>query len=278
MAATHETSLPERNQGWFKEPLTEVNQPIRQLLEGYSKIPASEVVSHVNNIRDRGFAANPYPCIGLYRFTLLTLIDHPLYGTIVRRLKQADASYLDVGCCFGQDLRQLVFDGVPSQHLAGLDVAQPLIELGYDLFLDRDLLHSEFLVADVFQGSTQPAWKRLEERGIDVVHCSAFFHLFPLEQQMTAARQIARLVKKGGVVVGRQIGSCRPGDVAAIQEKTYSYRHDVSTFDDMWRRVGEETQTKWRVEGTLDMVGINPDSPVENEDSRRLLFTVTRLQ
>ncbi|KAI0535552.1 hypothetical protein GGR58DRAFT_478607 [Xylaria digitata] len=277
MAATNETSFPERNRGWYQDQLTEVNEPIRKLLEGYSKVLPSEVVTHVNKIRERGFTANPYPCIGLYRFTNLTLLTHPLYKTIVDRLKRPGATYLDIGCCFGQDLRQLVFDGVPSEHLVGLDISKPLIELGYDLFIDRQTLKSQFEIADVFQGRTQTAWADLQERGIDVLHCSAFFHLFPLDQQLVAAEQISSLIKKGGVLVGRQIGSVRPGDVAAIQDTSYSYRHDVSTFDAMWSKVGEATQTHWKVEGTMDMVGINPGSPVENEDSRRLLFTVTRV-
>ncbi|KAI8632918.1 hypothetical protein F5Y19DRAFT_491552 [Xylariaceae sp. FL1651] len=277
MAATSNTSFPKRNQGWLQEHLTELNSPIRKLLEGYSNIPPSEMVRHVNKIRDQGFATNPYPCIGLYRFTKLTLCAHPLYGKIIQRLKQAEANYLDIGCCFGQDLRQLVFDGVPSQHLTGLDIEQSLMELGYDLFLDREALHSQFLVADVFQGSKQLVWAKLEERGIDVVHCSAFFHLFPLELQVAAARQIAKLVKRGGIIVGGQIGSADPGDVAAIQEKSYSYRHDVGTLDRMWRRVGEDTQTQWKVDGTLDMVGIDPNIPIQNEHSRRLVFTITRL-
>ncbi|KAI1120149.1 hypothetical protein F5Y10DRAFT_139700 [Nemania abortiva] len=278
MAATNETSFPERNLGWFGEPLTEVNEPMRKLLQGYSCIPESEVVTHVNKIRAQGFAANPYPCIGLYRFTLLTLLGHPLYGKIVERLKQENATYLDIGCCFGQDLRQLVFDGVPSSRLIGLDIAEPLMEVGYDFFRDRGAIESEFLVADVFEGSAQPQWAKLEKRGIDVVHCSAFFHLFPLDQQLAAARQIGKLMKKGGVIVGRQIGSERPGDVPAIQERSSSYRHDVSTFRDMWRKVGEDTQTEWEVEGSMDKVGINTNSPVENEHSRRLLFTVTRVR
>lgn len=50
MAATHETSFPERNRGWFQDQLAEVNQPIRELLQGYSKIPHSDVVDHVNRI------------------------------------------------------------------------------------------------------------------------------------------------------------------------------------------------------------------------------------
>ncbi|KAI1814028.1 hypothetical protein GGS20DRAFT_550275 [Poronia punctata] len=277
MAATNETSNPERNRGWFQDQLSEVNEPIRKLLEGYSRIPSSEIVEHVNRIRERGFAANPYPCIGLYRFTILTLLTHPLYPDLVERLKRPDATYLDIGCCFGQDLRQLVFDGVSSENLVGLDIEKPLMDLGYEFFLDRDTLKSRFLVADVFQGPVQKEWVELQERGVDVVHCSAFFHLFTLDQQIVAAEQIAGLVKVGGVLVGRQIGSVRPGDVPAIKDGSFSYRHDVSTLDGMWGKVGEATQTRWKVEGTLDMVGINVNSPVENEFSRRLLFTVTRV-
>lgn len=228
--------------------------------------------------RERGFASNPYPCIGLYRFLNLTLLTHPLYDTIVKRLQSADATYLDLGCCFGQDLRQLVQDGVPSQRLIGLDIAGPLMETGYDFFLDRDTLQSRFVVADVFKGAEQgTAWTELEKRGVDVLHCSAFFHLFTLAEQITSAKNIAKLVKKDGFIVGRQIGSVKPGDVPAIKAGSSSYRHDVETFETMWKQVGEATQTQWKIEGTMDMVGINPESPVEDENSRRLLFTVTRV-
>ncbi|KAJ3567043.1 hypothetical protein NPX13_g6912 [Xylaria arbuscula] len=278
MAATNEASTPELTRGWFQNQLTEVNQPFRRLLQNYSGIASSEVVSHVNTIREHGFKANPYPCIGLYRFTNLTLITHPLYPTIVDRLKRSNTTYLDIGCCFGQDLRQLVYDGVPSEHLIGIDIEQPLIELGYRLFLDRQKLNSQFIIADVFKGSSQGTWADLQARGIDVLHCSAFFHLFPLEQQLEAAIEIVSLMKVGGVIVGRQSGSVKPGNLPAMQDNLYSYRHDVSTLVDLWHEVGEITNTRWNVEGTLDMVGVNAcNSAVENEDSRRLLFTITRV-
>lgn len=152
------------------------------------------------------------------------------------------------------------------------------METGYDFFLDRDTLTSRFMVADVFRGATEgTAWTGLEKRGVDVLHCSAFFHLFPLADQISAAENIAKLVKNNGVIVGRQIGSVKPGDVPAIKAGSSSYRHDVETFASMWKQVGEATQTQWKVEGTMDMVGINPKSPVEDENSRRLLFTVTRV-
>lgn len=101
--------------------------------------------------------------------------------------------------------------------------------------------------------------------------------LFPLAAQQAAAQQIARLVRPGGVIVGRQIGSVAPGDVPAIREGSSSYRHDIATFATLWDRVGEATGTQWRVQGTMDMIGINTASPVEDKNSRRLLFTVTRV-
>jgi SAM-dependent methyltransferase len=209
----------------------------------------------------------------------LTLLTHPLYKAIVQRLKQADATYLDLACCFGQDLRQLVRDGVPSERLVGLDIEATLMELGYEFFLDRETLRSQFVVADVFKGEQQGhLWTDLEKRGTDVLHCSAFLHLFTLEEQISAAKNIAKLVKKGGIIVGRQVGSVKPGNVPAVKEGSVSYRHNVNSFDDMWKEVGAATNTRWSVEGTMDMIGINPNSPVEDENSRRLLFTVTRIE
>ena len=186
--------------------------------------------------------------------------------------------YLDIGCCFGQDLRQLVADGVPSSQLIGLDIESQLIELGYEFFLDRATLRSKFIVADVFKGAAQGAlWTELEELKADIIHASAFFHLFPLADQVRAAKNTANLVRMGGVIVGRQSGSVKPSEVPAIKAGTTSFRHDVNTFQRMWDEVGEATGTKWSVNGILDEVGMKGGkNTVEDENSRRMLFTVTR--
>ncbi|KAJ5591280.1 hypothetical protein N7450_005252 [Penicillium hetheringtonii] len=280
MAAKNNESNTKRQQKWYEPDLDEVNPQIRHLLEDYSKIPSLDVVDHVNEIRAKGFASNPYPCIGSYRFLNLTLLTHPLYQSILETLKSnPSAIYLDLGCCFGQDLRQLVLDGAPSSQLIGLDIEGELMNLGYDLFLDQNTLKSRFFVADIFKGESQgEPWTGLVARGVDVIHCSAVFHLFPLPEQFEAAKSVAKLVKKGGVIVGRQSGSVRPAEVPAIKAGTTSFRHDTNTLAELWDKVGAVTGTKWKVEGSLDEVGIkkNCRNAVEDVNSRRLLFTIKR--
>ena len=57
------------------------------------------------------------------------------------RMKNGE-NFLDLGCCFGQDLRELVADGAPSENIYGLDIEGPLIDVGYDLFMDRGKIKS----------------------------------------------------------------------------------------------------------------------------------------
>ncbi|KAJ5547924.1 hypothetical protein N7513_005158 [Penicillium frequentans] len=165
MAANNDGNAT-RHQQWYDPDMEEVNPEIRDLLEKYSNIPSTEVVKHVNEIdihdlrhslisdrfqRARDFAANPYPCIGHYRFLNLTLLTHPRYQIILAKLKSnTSAIYIDIGCRFGQDLRQLVHDGIPSSQLIGLDIEQPLMDLGYELFRDRETLESKFFWLPIY--------------------------------------------------------------------------------------------------------------------------------
>jgi len=278
MAAAHDSSIAARSKQWYDDDISEVDGPIRALLEGYAKVPPKDVVAHVNEFRARAFAVNPYPCIGHYRFLNLTLLSHPLYPDILKRLRDdADSVYLDLGCCFGQDMRQLVADGVPSTQLIGLDIEAPLIELGYELFKDRDTLKSQFVVADVFAGGA--TWAALQEKKADIIHCSAFFHLFPLQHQTMAALNISSLVRPNGIIVGRQSGSITPREYPGMAAGSTSYRHDVDSFQGVWNVVGTATETEWKVTGSLDRVGmVSKNNVIEDENSRRLLFTVTRLR
>lgn len=83
---------------------------------------------------------------------------------------------LDLGCCLGQDLRRLVFDGVPSDHLVGVDLHPEFIEQGWELFGDRETLKAKFVTANVLDDIPGSPLHKLHG-SIDMVHIASFLHL-----------------------------------------------------------------------------------------------------
>ena len=61
------------------------------------------------------------------------------YNKIVSRVK-VDASILDIGCCFEQDLRILGAEGLPTDNMFTSDIAPKFRELSYTLFNNRDAM------------------------------------------------------------------------------------------------------------------------------------------
>jgi hypothetical protein len=99
---------------------SKLGDPARRLLETYSKISSDEIEKHVYAIvcplppfhrhahenvqRDEAWEVWPYRCIGQFRFLDLSISHYPHYPAILERLKKGDQNFLDLGCCFGQDL------------------------------------------------------------------------------------------------------------------------------------------------------------------------------
>lgn len=117
----------------------------------------------------------------------------PQYPTVLKHLKTGNANLLDLGCCLAQDLRKLVHDGVPSTSLSGSELEAGFIDLGYDLFRDRDALQAKFSVNDFFDETTQN--EVLQEGAFDYIYAASFFHLFGWEEQVQAFSRAVRLLK-----------------------------------------------------------------------------------
>lgn len=234
--------------------------------------------------RDRAWQIHPYPCIGQFRFLDLSISLHPSYALVLNRLtsKNQPQTLLDLGCCFGQDIRKLVADGAPSSSLYGCDLRPDFFELGYDLFLDRETLQSKFLAGDVFAAAEEDGGKELAKLDgrLDVVHAASFLHLFSWEEQVRACARIVRLLKpvEGSMLLGRQVGSGVPGETQdRVRPSLSRYRHDEESFKKMWKEVGEKTRTRWRVEVESLMVkGGSFASPLHDENTRRIVFAVYR--
>ncbi|TLD32234.1 methyltransferase domain-containing protein [Venturia nashicola] len=249
----------------------------RELLVSYSGVDPDEVDAHVLALRDKAFQIRPYPCIGHFRFLTLSLSQSPRYGEILQRLRKGE-TLLDVGCCFGQELRKLVDDGVPPAQLYGVDLEPIFVNFGYELFRDREKFHATFLFGDMFQHSPD-TFESLAGK-INVVWASSFLHLFGWEDQLSLCNRIVGFLKrkKGSTILGRQLGSVVPGNFP-LQDlmQAEPYWHSPTSFRSLWDEVELATKTKFEVCATLDEEEFRYEDCREwgHPFMRRLLFTAT---
>ncbi|EOA90459.1 hypothetical protein ACJQWK_08078 [Exserohilum turcicum] len=234
---------------WYTSELEEPKPDVRDLFESYSKVPRADVVAHIKHIRDEAFKIHPYPCLGNWGFLNFSIGTGPAYHQVVSRIKNGER-FLDLGCCMGQDIRKLVRDGAPSGNTYASDLKRDFWDFGYDMFLDRSTLQTEFVQADIFDPDSQ--LKQLDGT-VDIVNAASFFHLFDWDGQVKAAKRVAQLLKPvpNSVIIGRQGGQPQAGKIAHLMKDVNAFWHNVESWKDMWKKVGEETGTEWTVEAKL---------------------------
>ncbi|KAK3315548.1 S-adenosyl-L-methionine-dependent methyltransferase, partial [Apodospora peruviana] len=223
-------------------------EPGRRLLEKYSGFAPEDVDAHILNIRDKAWAVFPYGCIGSFAFLNLTPTiqeDDARYQTVAARLKAPGSTetFLDVGCCLGSLVRQLISDGVcRSDRLYGTDLQQRFLDLGYELFRDNDASNKATFVAGDMLDENDERLDVLTGK-IDIIHAAAFFHLFEREGQVKAARRMVRFLRPGNpnaMIFGQDGGPKVEG-----WEK---YVLDAESWRSMWEEAGGATGMSFRTE------------------------------
>jgi len=266
----------DKSVAWFTEKLTDtqLSPEACHLLETYSGIPHDEVVDHIIKVRDEAWNIFPYPCIGQFRFLDLSMNQTKEYPEILQRLEEGQR-LLDMACCFGQEIRQLVADGAPSENIYGCDLRKEYISLGYKLFGDGDRLQSHFLTADIFDESSPLT----DMRGsFDMVYAGSFFHLFDYDDQLKVSTAVARLLrpKKGSMIVGRQIGAVNPGQQNhRTNPAGRMFRHNPESLRQMWQKIGDDLGVIFDVDAALHTLS-DDHFGFHNDDTRRIRFVIRR--
>ncbi|PCH40468.1 hypothetical protein WOLCODRAFT_136894 [Wolfiporia cocos MD-104 SS10] len=189
---------------------------------------------HITNIQSDAMVVHPYGCIRHFVFTKLKISRLPAYRQMMKLAKERQgAVFLDIGCCFGNDVRKAVADGFPAQNAIGSDLHPEFWQLGQRLFgilpeqdpvkfLPGDALNTAFLEA-VAPFSSPPTSPRPEIsslttlnplRGhVSAIHASAFFHLFDEVGQLELARSLAGLLspEPGSIIFGAHNGQAEKG-------------------------------------------------------------------
>lgn len=211
------------------------------------------------------------------------MVTTDIYQEVLERIKHGE-KFLDLSCCFGQEIRKLVFDGAPSVNTYGSDLWGDFLSIGYELFKDKDRLKTTFIAADVFDDSSPLT--TLAGR-MNIIYTGAFFHLFNLEDQEKIALRIIQLLvpQPGSLITGRQSGNKNPGEYSRSSDKNARkhFRHNAQSWTELWDRVGKKTGSKWLVEADLSspeftLSGAESSSTTMRNkmDAKGLRFTIKR--
>ena len=212
------------------------------------------------------------------RFIRLSLASYPSYPFVLERLKGSpNSAFLDLGCCFGQDIRKLYIDGVQAKQLVGLDLVPEFNELSYELFRDADKFTFEFHALDIMDDTAN--WESLENR-FDVLHMTSFLHIWNWEGQVKAASRVTSFTKPGSVLIGSGLGSQVGGEFPNLEGTGTNFRQSEETFRQFWVEVGDKTKTKWDVSTAfkmMDATRINMNQAWAESTMGILMFEVTRI-
>ncbi|KAK7733032.1 hypothetical protein SLS53_008361 [Cytospora paraplurivora] len=271
----HKIGSKDKSVGWYDKEFRGVPEDARELLEGYSHVPSQEIENYVLEARDKAWDVWPYPCIGQFRFLNLSLHRQQSYPLIVRRLQEG-AKYLDIGCCLGQDIRKLVADGAPSENLYGAELLGDFIDLGYDLFRDKETLKTRFIQADILD----PNSPIQELKGsIDFIHLGMVLHVFGWEDQRKLLETSVQILKPqpGTLIIGQAVGHTE--GIYSTGRDSGSFRHNEESFRRLWGEISERTGIRFDVRAALDK-GLGVAEGLRKWDvteARRLEFEVERV-
>lgn len=204
----------------------------------------------------------------MYSFLEFSISKAAQYPDVLERVKKGD-TLLDLACCFGQDVRKMVYDGAPAENVTGTELEPQFIDYGYELFNDREKLESKFVACDFFSETPD-----LKEHSFDIIQAASFFHLFTWDENMEAMSKAIGLLKPkaGSMIFGRQTGVEEPGEMKVPGLRSGAmYRHNPESFKRLVANVGEKTSTKLQVE-----VEVDKNKRWDGDDKMRMIrFCIT---
>ncbi|KZT13253.1 uncharacterized protein LAESUDRAFT_719587 [Laetiporus sulphureus 93-53] len=263
-----------------------------------------ELKQHIMKVQEDAFEIYPYPCIRRFAFTKLKISRLPAYDQLLKLGKERKgAIFLDIGCCFGNDVRKAVADGYPAQNAIASDLQPEFWELGRRLFRDTpEAFPVPFVPGDAFNTSflkPVPPFCSPPETPVpplsslttltpllghvSAIHASSFFHLFDEAQQLQLARSVAGLLSPapGSMIFGEHVSRPEKGyrteQLRPNAQGPYMFCHSPDSWKEIW---DGQVFEKGTVEVKAVLKERNRYNDLNNEPgekSWKMAWSVTRL-
>jgi SAM-dependent methyltransferase len=105
---------------------------------------------------------------------------------------------LDYGCGTGDNVRQLIRDGFPQENITAFDINRESIDLGFDLYRDREEMEDLLVVSETFPFGPEE---------FDTVYSASVIHVIAGEEEFTDyLTHTYSALRPGGILFGSTLG------------------------------------------------------------------------
>ena len=105
---------------------------------------------------------------------------------------------LDYGCGTGDNVRQLIRDGFPREKITAFDINRESIDLGFDLYRDREDMQDLFIVSGTFPFGPEV---------FDTVYSASVIHVIAGEKEFgNYLANASSALRPGGILFGSTLG------------------------------------------------------------------------
>lgn len=165
-----------------------------------------------------------------------------------------------------------MFDGAPGENLTGSELEPAFVELGYELFQDKQKLKATFTTGDFFSSDIGG----LKGQSFDIIYGGSFFHLFSWDEQVEALSRAVGLLKARGMIFGYQTGAEKAQSRSHASARSGElYSHNAESLQKLVSEVAEQMDLELRTE--VNVVGnATRGDPPDGGDWQYLRFSIAR--
>ncbi|KZV69969.1 hypothetical protein PENSPDRAFT_752895 [Peniophora sp. CONT] len=251
--------------------------------------------AHVEDVQRRAYAVFPYVCVHRFAFTKPKIGRHFAYPRLLALPRsRSRAIFLEVGCCFGQDIRKAIADGYPAQDAIASDLRQGFWDIGLELFaaapslpfvqadlleLDKEALVSTSVAEPPADLASLSSLTPLRGH-VAVIYASAVFHLFDFDGQEALARALASLlsIEPGSMIFGMHSGQTVKKVVTGLVGGSgIQHCHGPDSWRELWESVFGEGAVKVESQVEGPPPGVISRVSGSGDKGYHLSWCVTRL-